>query len=156
MNSKFLETLKQGVLTDSPESTAECARRLGEIIPENQVIGLSGDLGAGKTTFVRGLAQAWGVEQPVTSPTFNLFVSYSGRIRNLVHLDAYRLDRANALDDLMVEDFLSPPWAFVIEWPENLKGEDRDWLLDAIHLSLQIEPGSQLHKITLLKGPATA
>lgn len=150
MNPDCLKALKRGVRTDSPGATETLAGQLALVFPENHVLALKGDLGTGKTTFVRGLARAWGITQPITSPTFNLFVSYAGPDRNLVHLDAYRLDREDALDDLMIPDFLETPWAFVIEWPENLKGTDREWLEMAWNLSLDIHPSDSQHSFRLV------
>ncbi len=80
---------------------------------------ITGPVGAGKTTFVRGLAREWGVTQPVTSPTFNYYLIYEGT-RQLVHLDAYRLTRPAEADSLLLEEFLESPWCLAVEWPENL------------------------------------
>lgn len=88
-------------------------------MPENCSIALYGDLGAGKTTFIKGLARAWEIRETVTSPTFNIFTIYRGS-RNLIHLDAYRITQESQLDDLMLDDFLIPPFCLAIEWPENL------------------------------------
>ena len=115
----ILEQLKTGLTTHSAEETEQIAMQLAAITPENHVLALHGDLGAGKTTFIRGLARGWLIDEPVTSPTFNLYTIYQGS-RQLVHLDAYRLDSGADLDSLMIDDFLMEPWCFAVEWPERI------------------------------------
>ena len=92
---------------------------LAAVLPPDTVIALHGGLGAGKTTFVRGLARGWGIAGPVLSPTFNYYLIYNGA-RQLVHLDAYRLGRPADADSLLVEEFFEKPWCLAVEWPENL------------------------------------
>lgn len=123
--------LRRGVTTGSAEETHAFAAALAGQLPANTTLALSGDLGSGKTTFVQGLGRAWGITQPISSPTFNLYHIYRGQ-RQLVHLDAYRLNSAAEADDLLIEDFLEEPWCLAIEWPERL---DADWLKNAWHLA---------------------
>jgi len=103
----------------SPAETEAAGMALANFVPPDTVLALHGGLGAGKTTFVRGLAKAWGVREPVVSPTFNYFLLYHGT-RQLAHLDAYRLTRPADADSLLIEEFLESPWCLAIEWPENL------------------------------------
>ncbi len=105
--------------THSAAETEAAGAAMAAVLPENTVLALHGDLGAGKTTFVRGLARGWGVPGPVVSPTFNYFLLYRGT-RQLAHLDAYRLRRPEDADSLLLEEFLQPPWCLAIEWPEKL------------------------------------
>jgi len=85
------------------------------------VVGLSGELGAGKTTLVRAIAIALGVTQPVTSPTFALVHRYDGAGVTVFHVDAYRLRHDDEARDLGFDDMLAEPGAVVlIEWPERL------------------------------------
>lgn len=144
--TKLLEQLSAGVTTDSAEETESLAAKLAAVVPENHVLALHGDLGAGKTTFIRGLARGWGIDEPVTSPTFNLYTIYQGN-RQLVHLDAYRLDSSADLDALMIEDFLKEPWCFAVEWPERIEDSIPD---NAWHLYLTINEAHQ-HCIQLKK-----
>jgi len=126
-----LDQLRSGVSTESEEQTLEIARALAEIFPVNHVLALEGDLGAGKTTFLKGLARTWGIDQPILSPTYNLYFTYSGPHRNLLHLDAYRLNSDAEAESLLIEDFLEPPWCMAIEWPSkapSLIPEDAWWL----------------------------
>lgn len=97
--------------------------RVGEIVarelfPCGGTLGLRGDLGAGKTTLVRGLARHLGFSD-ITSPSFNYYFLYKGRIP-LLHLDAYRLNGPADYPSLMIDELLTPQTLFVIEWPERL------------------------------------
>ncbi len=115
----ILETLAKGVTTRSAQETQMIAAQLAAVIPADHALALYGDLGSGKTTFVQGIAGHWGIEQPITSPTFAIFNIYQGVKRNLVHLDAYRLEGADAAEDLMLEEFMESPWCLIAEWPDR-------------------------------------
>ena len=117
--SEILEQLESGITTEDAAATEAVGAALAACLPEDHVLALHGDLGAGKTTFVRGLARAWDIKQAVTSPTFNLYTLYQGR-RNLLHLDAYRLESGADLDALMLDDFLESPWCLAVEWPDRI------------------------------------
>jgi tRNA threonylcarbamoyladenosine biosynthesis protein TsaE len=143
----IFDDLRAGVTTESAEQTLELARMFGAAMPADTVLALSGDLGTGKTTFVRGLARAWGIEGPITSPSYTLVNIHRGD-RTLVHVDAYRLDNPAAADGLMIEDFLHSPYALAIEWPDNLG----DWVPDtALRLILDLHPDGR-HAFTLTAG----
>jgi tRNA threonylcarbamoyladenosine biosynthesis protein TsaE len=133
MATSIYDRLRQGVETSSAKETQKIARALGEALTPDATLALHGDLGSGKTTFVAGLAGAWNIMGPVTSPTFNLFTIYKGN-RMLVHLDAYRLRNAGDMDALMIEEFLKSPWCMAVEWPENIEG----WLPEGtLHIDLK-------------------
>ena len=117
--SELEKKLIAGICSRSAAETERIAAKIGAILPVDTVLALHGDLGVGKTTFVRGLARAWGIQEAITSPTFNLYTIYKGD-RQLIHLDAYRLGSSADLDALMIEDFLHPPWCFAVEWPERI------------------------------------
>ncbi|MBW1991762.1 MAG: tRNA (adenosine(37)-N6)-threonylcarbamoyltransferase complex ATPase subunit type 1 TsaE, partial [Deltaproteobacteria bacterium] len=108
--------------THSPEETRELAARLGPGLHPGDVLALTGELGSGKTEFVRGLAQGLGVppETPVASPSFILAREYPGRL-TLIHLDLYRLEDLppELLPD--VEEYLYGPHVVAVEWAERLK-----------------------------------
>jgi tRNA threonylcarbamoyladenosine biosynthesis protein TsaE len=136
--------LRAGVITASAEETHALARELAAALPVDATIALHGDLGVGKTTFVQGLARGFGIEAPVTSPTFNIFTLYRGT-RTLVHLDAYRLENDHQIDALMLDDFLTSPWCLAVEWPEKIAA----WIpADALHLDLGITPDEK-HTVRL-------
>lgn len=128
--------LRAGVTTASAAETHELARQLALALPPDATLALHGDLGVGKTTFVQGLARGFGITEPVTSPTFNIFTLHRGD-RTLVHLDAYRLENAHQIDALMLDDFLASPWCLAVEWPEKIA----EWIpINALHLDLGITP----------------
>lgn len=118
--NSVVEALGAGVTTASASETETLGARLAAVVPDNTWVALRGDLGAGKTTFARGFARGLGIEEDITSPTFAIFVPYTGASRQLVHMDAYRLNGPDALDSLMLDDCLRPPYILLLEWPERL------------------------------------
>jgi tRNA threonylcarbamoyladenosine biosynthesis protein TsaE len=109
-----------GRLTDSEAETQAVARELASTLEAGDVLLLSGDLGAGKTTFVRGLAEGLGIDPgEVSSPTFTLLHEYRGGRLTLYHADLYRLDRT-ATDDLGLEETGVRDGILAIEWPDRL------------------------------------
>ena len=146
MATNIWQELEQGVLATSTDAMHALARRLGEALPPEATLALSGDLGVGKTTFVQGLATAFGIHERVTSPTFTLYNVHRGS-RTLVHLDAYRLESPDQVEDLLLEDFLVAPYCLAVEWPERISG----WLPpETLMLNLSIEsPGR--HSVQLLR-----
>ena len=110
-----------GLVSKSEEETYAFARRLAESLPLPAHILLFGDLGAGKTTFTRGLAMGFGIEvvDDVSSPTFTLINQYTGRVK-VYHIDLYRVEDGD-LRGLGLEDIFDDPHAAVIvEWAERL------------------------------------
>ncbi|MGH2821168.1 MAG: tRNA (adenosine(37)-N6)-threonylcarbamoyltransferase complex ATPase subunit type 1 TsaE [Actinomycetota bacterium] len=105
------------VTTESPEETRILGASLAPTLVPGDVVSLSGDLGAGKTVFVQGLAAALGVEQRVTSPTFTIVHEYHGRYP-IIHLDVYRLDSFQEVLDLGFEELLDPAAILLVEWGE--------------------------------------
>ena len=105
--------------------TAEAMQELGAAVAgflaSGDVIVLTGDLGAGKTTFVKGAAGALGVTDPVVSPTFTLVRRYRGR-RPVNHVDVYRLDRVQEVIDLGMEDLFDPEGVTFVEWGDVIEG----------------------------------
>jgi tRNA threonylcarbamoyladenosine biosynthesis protein TsaE len=102
--------------TSTPEETQALAARLATALAPGDVVTVSGDLGAGKTTFVRGAAQALGVTDRVTSPTFTVGHRYDGRVR-VAHLDLYRFAGVSAAEWGDLEPYFDDALVFV-EWPE--------------------------------------
>ncbi len=118
-SADILARFAAGWRAGSAAETEAAGAALAAILPPEAVLALHGELGAGKTTFVRGLARAWGITQPILSPTFNYYLIYKGA-RQLVHLDAYRLTRPADADSLLLEEFLESPGCLALEWPEKL------------------------------------
>jgi tRNA threonylcarbamoyladenosine biosynthesis protein TsaE len=131
----LLERLKSGIETSSAADTIELAKELESTLPEESVLTLEGDLGAGKTTFIKGIALGMGIQDVITSPTFNIFNTYRGP-KTLLHMDAYRLEGSpKIIDELMLEDFMTPPYCLAIEWPGNL-GQIPWTVTLSLHLSI--------------------
>ncbi|MGM0807424.1 MAG: tRNA (adenosine(37)-N6)-threonylcarbamoyltransferase complex ATPase subunit type 1 TsaE [Bacillota bacterium] len=99
--------------TKSAEETMSFAEKLGSILQKGDVLTLAGDLGAGKTTFTKGLAKGLGVTRTVNSPTFTIIKEYSGRLP-LYHMDVYRLEDSD--EDLGFEEYFSGEGVCVVEW----------------------------------------
>jgi tRNA threonylcarbamoyladenosine biosynthesis protein TsaE len=110
-------------ISHSPAETAALGEEWGRVAESGLVIGLSGDLGAGKTQFVKGLARGLGIAERVHSPTFALVNIYSGGRLTLFHLDLYRLDTPQQITAAGLEDYLSPAGITVIEWAERWFGQ---------------------------------
>jgi tRNA threonylcarbamoyladenosine biosynthesis protein TsaE len=108
--------------TESPEQTEGIAAGLAAKLGPGDVVLVSGDLGAGKTTFVRGAARALGVEGPITSPTFTVGHRYAGRLP-VSHLDLYRLGGLGSEDPGLLDDYLTADAVSFVEWPEIGAGE---------------------------------
>jgi tRNA threonylcarbamoyladenosine biosynthesis protein TsaE len=115
-------------ISHSPAETEALGEQLGRAAQRGLVIALSGDLGAGKTQFVRGLARGLGVSSRVHSPTFTLVNEYGGGRLKLFHLDLYRLETAGQILGAGIEEFLQPDGVAVVEWAERL--EDGRWKME--------------------------
>ena len=121
-------------LTHSEQETAVVGRVLAVTLKAGDVVLLSGNLGAGKTAFVRGLAEGLGISpDDVSSPTFTLVHEYRGGRLTLYHVDLYRLDRA-AAQDLGLEEMGVADGVLAIEWPDRLMHA----LPGALHIEIEI------------------
>jgi len=103
-------------VTDGPEETERAGAELAAGLKPGDVVLVSGELGAGKTTFVRGALRALGVTGPITSPTFVVGHLYDGP---LAHLDLYRLAGMDAEDPGLLDDYFAPEAIVFVEWPEH-------------------------------------
>jgi tRNA threonylcarbamoyladenosine biosynthesis protein TsaE len=113
-------TIKEAI-THSPEETIAFGRTLAELLAPPKLVLLRGDLGAGKTTLVKGIAAAFeaAAEDDVTSPTFTLIHEYRGPRAHLYHIDLYRIDTQRELDTLALDDLRSDNSILLIEWGEK-------------------------------------
>ena len=107
-------------VTHRREETESVGARLADALIEGRVVAFTGDLGAGKTAFVSGMARALGVEERVTSPTFTIVNEYEGGRLPLFHFDMYRLDSADELFHIGWEDYLARGGVCAVEWSENV------------------------------------
>jgi tRNA threonylcarbamoyladenosine biosynthesis protein TsaE len=110
------------LISHSPADTEALGEKFGRAAQRGLVVALSGDLGAGKTQFVRGVARGLGCAGRVHSPTFTLVNEYGGGRLKLFHLDLYRLETAEQILSAGVEEYLSPAGMSVVEWAERLSG----------------------------------
>lgn len=114
-------------ITSSNEETLEIGIQLVHALQGGDIVLMYGELGAGKTTLTKGIANAFGIKTDITSPTFTLMNIYpvqnnAAGIENLVHIDTYRLEDAEELLAIGVEDYLgSPDTVTIIEWPEKIE-----------------------------------
>ena len=121
-------------LSRSPDQTRHVGMRLGASLQAGDVVCLQGDLGAGKTTLVQGIAHGWGSVDPVSSPTFILVNVYrDSDTRRLFHMDAYRLDSTHEAEELDLDSMLVQG-PLIIEWPERM-----DRLIPRERLWVQLE-----------------
>jgi tRNA threonylcarbamoyladenosine biosynthesis protein TsaE len=111
----------QPVDTHSFEETLRFGERLGRELQRGDVVALFGDLGAGKTALVKGIARGLGITQEVTSPTFTLVHEYTGGRLPLFHVDLYRLDSPEQALAIGIEEYLNGPGATAIEWSEKIE-----------------------------------
>ena len=110
--------MEKVIKVNNLEETIALGNRLGLLLQPNMLLTLSGDLGAGKTTFTKGIGQGLGITKVINSPTFTILKQYQGRL-NLSHFDAYRLEGQS--EDLGFEEILDSEDVCVVEWPEFLE-----------------------------------
>ena len=123
-------------VTHSVDETEALGERLAKTLHGGEIIAFTGDLGAGKTAFTRGLARGLGIPMRVTSPTYTIVNEYlTGRIP-LFHFDMYRLCSSDELFDIGWEDYLARGGVCAVEWSENVE----DALRDAIHITIEKDP----------------
>jgi tRNA threonylcarbamoyladenosine biosynthesis protein TsaE len=120
----------QETITQTPEETIAFGRSLVDLLAPPKLVLLRGDLGAGKTTLVKGIAAAFeaAAEEDVTSPTFTLIHEYRGPRATLFHIDLYRIDTQRELETLGLDDLRSDNSILLIEWGEKFPGllKERD------------------------------
>ena len=134
--------------THSESETEDLGARFAEKLPAGAVIALYGDLGCGKTAFVRGMARGMGLDVAVTSPTFTIVNEYEGP-RPLFHFDMYRLSSADELFDIGWEDYLARGGVCAVEWSENVPGA-----FEGDEIAVRFEKtGDNDRKITIEGGP---
>ncbi len=107
------------IITNNETETERAGAEFAKSLPGGSVVAFYGDLGAGKTAFVRGMARGMGIDSRVNSPTFTIVNEYIGE-RELYHFDMYRLGSADELFDIGWEDYLSRGGVCAVEWSENV------------------------------------
>lgn len=138
--------MRTAFMTRSPNETVRAGELLAGLLAPGDVVALSGDLGAGKTHLVQGVARGLGVAEPVTSPTFNLLVVHPGRVP-LYHVDLYRLERAEELDDIAFAETLESGGVSLIEWGDKFPEE-----LPRDHVEVVIRVGAGDERLFQVRG----
>ncbi len=133
------------VKSSCEDNTYEFGQKIGELVEPGQLILLSGDLGAGKTLLTQGICDGLGVEEDVTSPTYNLINEYEGDLA-VYHMDLYRLEQEEDLYDLGFEDYLENGGIVIIEWPDLVYD-----LIPAEFIYIKIEVISQEERIIVVE-----
>ena len=124
-------------ITNSYEETERVAAELAKSLKGGEVIAMYGDLGAGKTAFVRGLARAPGIEGHITSPTFTIMNAYNGRLP-LYHFDVYRIADPDEMYEIGCDEYIGSDGVCVIEWAEL-----REDILPGEYIKINIKKDSE-------------
>ncbi len=132
------------IITNSEAETTAVGAKLGALMTPGKVIAMYGDLGAGKTAFVRGLARGMGLSARVSSPTFTIVNEYLGKVP-LFHFDMYRLSGPDELFEIGWEDYLERGGVCVVEWSENV---DDIFQPDTVKITIE-KLGETRRKITI-------
>ncbi|PWM29661.1 MAG: tRNA (adenosine(37)-N6)-threonylcarbamoyltransferase complex ATPase subunit type 1 TsaE [Verrucomicrobia bacterium] len=121
MRGAVAEILRSGVASADVRDTLSIAEKFAGELSDGAFIALYGDLGAGKTAFVKGLAAGLGIAETVKSPSFNICAYYAAEPLSLVHVDAYRLGGAPDFENLMIDEFAPGPKVVCVEWPQAVE-----------------------------------
>ena len=130
------------IITETQSETEELGKKIAKNLVGGDIVCLEGELGAGKTVLVKGIAAGLGIKAKITSPTFALMNVYTvtslkSKVHSLIHIDTYRLKNKEELIEIGIEDYLGKPDTIcVIEWPEKVSGLLRDKNIKSIKLKL--------------------
>ena len=133
-------------VSNSPSETEALGESLGRRLSPGAVVAFTGDLGAGKTAFTRGLARGLGIPDRITSPTFTIANEYEGGRLPLFHFDMYRLGSADELFDIGWEDYLRRGGVCAVEWSENIADALEE---DAVRVDIRRGASDQERVITI-------
>lgn len=137
-------------ISNAEQETEAIGFRLGQVLKPGTVIAYTGDLGAGKTAFTRGLARGLDIPDRVTSPTFTIVNEYEGGRLPLFHFDMYRLGSSDELFDIGWEDYLARNGVCAVEWSENVEDALES---DAILVELRRGENDNQRRITISNCP---
>ena len=138
-------------ITHSPEETEKIGEALAKSLQPGTILAYRGDLGAGKTAFIRGLARGLGCKETVTSPTYTIVNEYLGGRLPLFHFDMYRLASSDDLWDIGWEDYLDREGVCAVEWSENVQ----DAMENAVTVTIE-KLGENTRRITIEGGQGYA
>ena len=134
------------IKTRSAKETIQLGDRIGKSLKPNDVVALTGDLGAGKTTLIQGIAKGMGIKNWVTSPTFTIINEFKGRL-DLFHVDLYRIEGLDEIEDIALEEYFHKDGVTVIEWAEKAGG-----ILPASRINIKIDFESENARKITIKG----
>ncbi len=134
------------VIINNEKQTKDLAEKLSKLVNKGDIICLTGDLGAGKTTFTQSFAKGLEIEEPVTSPTFTIIQEYEGRIP-LYHFDVYRITHPTEMEDIGYEEYFFGNGVCVIEWASLIEE-----LIPKEHLWITITVEGPTERKVCLKG----
>jgi tRNA threonylcarbamoyladenosine biosynthesis protein TsaE len=140
------------IISDSVEKTFDIGKRIGEMLEAEKIVCLTGPLGSGKTSLVKGIAAGLGASKPklVNSPTFVIVNEYEGRL-NIFHIDAYRMNTVAEFAALGFEDLLGPESVVLIEWADKVAGALKGF--ECIYIDMQHNgANSRIIKISGING----
>jgi tRNA threonylcarbamoyladenosine biosynthesis protein TsaE len=134
--------------TGNADRTRDVGAALANLLEPRDTVVLTGDLGAGKTTFVQGIGRGLGVEDHVASPTFTLVREYAGRL-DVAHVDVYRLERVQDVVDLGLDELGGPDRVLLVEWGDAIQGLLPD---DRLRVELTTEETGDARRIVITPG----
>lgn len=134
-------------ISNSPDETQAFAADMAKRLTAGDVLCLYGDLGAGKTAFVQGLAKGLGIDEPITSPTFTIVNEYEGRLP-LYHFDVYRIADSDEMYEVGFDEYVYGEGVSVIEWPQLIADILPDRRYD-IEIKKDLEMGENYREITV-------
>lgn len=134
--------------TFSEEETFNLAKEMGNSQEPGSVICLSGDLGAGKTVFAKGLCDGLGVCEYISSPTFTIVNEYMGEKYPVYHFDMYRIEDESELIEIGYEEYISSDGVCIIEWPSNVEGALPKKRID-VEIERNLSEGDDYRTITI-------
>ena len=142
--------MQREYITNSAPETEELGCRLGRVLTPGTVLAYTGDLGAGKTAFTRGLARGLEIPERITSPTFTIVNEYEGGRMPLFHFDMYRLGSSDELFDIGWEDYLVRGGVCAVEWSENVEDVLDE---DTIRIDIRRGENDDQRRITITNAP---
>ena len=137
-------------VSNSPAETEALGAALADKLTPGAVVAFSGDLGAGKTAFVRGMARGLGITERVTSPTFTIVNEYEGGRLPLFHFDMYRLGSSEELFDIGWEEYLARGGVCAVEWSENVADALGG---DAVRVDIRRGEGDSVRLVSISNAP---
>ncbi len=129
------------ITTKTPEATEKLGEKLGRLLKGGELVELSGDLGAGKTVFIKGLAKGLGIKQAISSPTFTINRIYEAGPLRFYHFDFYRIDLKDIVAFEIAEAAADRDGVTAVEWAENVAGA-----LPDEHLTVSVKAADQTHR----------